>query len=409
MVVKVSKPEINVREKISELDKPSGVAGEAMLRAETPQEQFNLINAGRRNLIINGDMKIDQRNGGSSITNTGNNLFPLDRWLINLASDYFPTVSSGQNLDSLAPPPGFDKYIGVKIDSGTAAPAAPFLSIRQIIEGNNITCLDYGKSTAKDITISFWARTNHPGTYTVAVRGGTTQTACVTEFSVDSADTWQYISVIIPGQKDTTTTWPLDYAGEGLIVNIGLGSFQGTYSSSTLDQWVTGSFTGSATQTQDFAQTTGNTFYVTGVQLEVGKVATPFEYRSYGEELLLCSRYYTSSFRTVSPQDGALGTDNRYYSPAWKHSSGSGLVGSVNNFVVPMRTKPTMTFYRDTGVSSTDGRWGYYNSSSWGTASAATGVQMHSHLGFTPSINQSETSITQNYLLLGGWAADAEL
>ena len=292
MVVKVSKPEINVREKISELDKPSGVAGEAMLRAETPQEQFNLINAGRRNLIINGDMKIDQRNGGSSITNTGNNLFPLDRWLINLASDYFPTVSSGQNLDSLAPPPGFDKYIGVKIDSGTAAPAAPFLSIRQIIEGNNITYLDYGKSTAKDITISFWARTNHPGTYTVAVRGGTTQTACVTEFSVDSADTWQYISVIIPGQKDTTTTWPLDYAGEGLIVNIGLGSFQGTYSSSTLDQWVTGSFTGSATQTQDFAQTTGNTFYVTGVQLEVGKVATPFEYRSYGEELALCQRYY---------------------------------------------------------------------------------------------------------------------
>ena len=292
MVVKVSKPEINVREKISELDKPSGTAGQAMLAAETPQEQFNLISAGRRNILINGDMKIDQRNGGSSITNTVNNLFPLDRWLINLSTDYNSSVSSGQNLDSLAPPPGFDKYIGVKIDSGTAAPAAPFLSIRQIIEGNNITYLDYGKSTAKDITISFWARTNHPGTYAVAVRGGTTETACVTEFSVDSADTWQYISVIIPGQKDTTTTWPKDYVGEGLVVNIGLGSFQGTYSSSTLDQWVTGSFTGSATQTQDFAQTTGNTFYVTGVQLEVGKVATPFEHRSYGEELAACQRYY---------------------------------------------------------------------------------------------------------------------
>jgi len=310
MVVKVSKPEINVREKISELDKPSGLAGQAMLAAETPQEQFNLISAGRRNLLINGAMKIDQRNGGSSITNTDNNLFPLDRWFINLSTEYNSSVSSGQNLDSLAPPPGFDKYIGVKIDSGTAAPAAPFLSIRQIIEGNNITHLDYGKSTAKDITISFWARTNHPGTYAVAVRGGTTQTACVTEFSVDSADTWQYISVIIPGQKDTTTTWPLDYVGEGLVVNIGLGSFQGTYSSSTLDQWVTGSFTGSATQTQDFAQTTGNTFYVTGVQLEVGKVATPFEHRSYGEELAECQRYYQKfpgALQIPGYQDGTSG------------------------------------------------------------------------------------------------------
>ena len=357
MVVKVSKPEINVREKISELDKPSGLAGQAMLAAETPQEQFNLISAGRRNLLINGAMKIDQRNGGSSITNTDNNLFPLDRWFINLSTEYNSSVSSGQNLDSLAPPPGFDKYIGVKIDSGTAAPAAPFLSIRQIIEGNNITHLDYGKSTAKDITISFWARTNHPGTYAVAVRGGTTQTACVTEFSVDSADTWQYISVIIPGQKDTTTTWPLDYVGEGLVVNIGLGSFQGTYSSSTLDQWVTGSFTGSATQTQDFAQTTGNTFYVTGVQLEVGKVATPFEHRSYGEELAECQRYYQKYHDpgSATGQIMIIGLSSTYTQFNWWPP-------------VEMRVKPTV------GVTDTTPYWESHPWYSVGTSLTITGV-----------------------------------
>ena len=350
MVVKVSKPEINVREKINELDKPSGVAGQAMLAAETPQEQFNLIGAGRRNMIINGDMRIDQRNGGSSITNTTNNLFPLDRWFINLSVDYNSSVSSGQNLDSLAPPPGFDKYIGVKIDSGTAAPAAPFLSIRQIIEGNNITHLDYGKSTAKDITISFWARTNHPGIYAVAVRGGTTQTACVTEFSVDSADTWQHISVIIPGQKDTATTWPVAHFGEGLVVNIGLGSFQGTYSSSTLDQWVTGGFTGSTTQTQDFAQTTGNTFYVTGVQFEVGKVATPFEHRSYGEELASCQRYYVDfsahqsgqSYEKLGMFQGANNTTSGF---------------TYTQFPVTMRTDPSLV------VSGTASDYGIYQGS----------------------------------------------
>ena len=295
MAVKFKKPEINIREKLAELDKSSGIAGEAVLRAETPQEQFNLIGAGRKNMIINGDMRIDQRNSGTAISAlTGNNEFPLDRWFINQAGVYSSAslVTAGQNLDSLTPPAGFDKYIGVKIINATAADANPFLSIRQIIEGHNIAHLDYGKSTAKDITISFWARTNHPGVYALTLRGGTTQTAYVTEFSIDAANTWQYISLVIPGQSNTATTWS-NAATEGLVVNIGLGSFQGTYASNTLNKWVTGGFTGSTTQHQKFAQTNGNAFYVTGFQLEAGNVSTPFEHRSHGEELALCQRYFT--------------------------------------------------------------------------------------------------------------------
>ena len=80
MAVKFTKPEINVREKLAELDKPSGIAGEAMLRAETPQEQFNLIGAGRRNIIINGDAQISQRGDYSSATTVVNQTFYVDRW-----------------------------------------------------------------------------------------------------------------------------------------------------------------------------------------------------------------------------------------------------------------------------------------------------------------------------------------
>ena len=294
MTVRITKPEINVREKLAKLDKPSGIAGEAMLRAETPQEQFNLIGAGRRNLIINGDMRIDQRNSGTAISAlNSNNLYPLDRWLINQSSEYTTAslVTAGQNLDSLTPPAGFDKYIGVKVINATTAPSVPFLSIRQIIESSNITQLDYGKSTAKDISVSFWARTNHTGVYAFTIRGGSTQTSIATEFTIDIANTWQYISLTIPGQTNTATTWASDDA-TGFVANIGLGSWKGTYASTVKDQWVTGGFTGTTTQNQTFAQTNGNAFYVTGFQLELGKVATPFEHRSYGEELALCQRYY---------------------------------------------------------------------------------------------------------------------
>ena len=281
---------------------------------------------GFRNRIINGDMRIDQRNAGASVTNTTNNLFAVDRWFTNLAGEYNNNVISQQNLDSLTPPANFKNYLGVKITTGTAAGASPFLSFRQQVEGYNIADAGYGTSSAQTLTCSFWARSNLVGTYAFTVRGGTPTRSYVTNFTINLADTWEFKTFVIPGDTDTGVVWE-STIGAAFHVNIGLNSFQGVFSTSTLNQWHTGSFTGSTTQSNNFATTTGNAFYITGVQLEKGATATAFDYRDYGRELIMCQRY----FQTITAAPGV-------------GQHGSTTVADLSfTFRVDMRTTPTAT------------------------------------------------------------------
>ena len=120
MTVNVSKPAINVREKLAELDKPTGIAGEAMLRAETPQEQFNLIGAGRRNLLINGDMQIAQRGTSATITATGSSYDALDRFESYRNSSYAPNFTISRDTTG---PAGFSRSLKIDVDA-TATPSS---------------------------------------------------------------------------------------------------------------------------------------------------------------------------------------------------------------------------------------------------------------------------------------------
>ena len=287
MAVKFTKPEINVREKLAELDKPSGIAGEAMLRAETPQEQFNLIGAGRRNLIINGDMRIAQRGTSETGINTTSRTGP-DRSKLDLTTNQSGTHTLSQSTDA----PNNFKY-SWKVQCTTAQASPNQMRYSYPVEGYDVAHLGYGTTEAKPLTLSFWVKSNVVGTYALSIETAVAQRYFSTNYTINTPNVWEYKTIYIPGD-----------AASGLNPNNTLGLYFSWWlaSGSTLkvnpvaDNWVTQSsynnIVGSDTNV-NMASSTSNSWQITGVQLEVGKVATPFEHRSYGEELALCQRYFT--------------------------------------------------------------------------------------------------------------------
>jgi hypothetical protein len=237
-----------------------------------------------RNRIINGDMRIDQRNAGASLTvNTGNQNFSVDRWWGQ------GTASSGvftMQRSSVAPA-GFSNSLLVTVTTADSSLAANDLyDIAQFIEGFNVSDLGFGTASAQTITLSFWVRSSVTGTYGGALGNNAATRGYPFTYSISAANTWEYKTVTIAG--DTSGTWTTDNT-IGLRVYFGLGV--GSTFSGTAGSW-SSSFPLSATGATNLMATSGATFYLTGVQLEVGTVATPFERRLFGQELALCQRYY---------------------------------------------------------------------------------------------------------------------
>ena len=260
MTVKVSKPAINVREELADLKKPTGIAGEAMLRAETPQEQFNLIGAGRRNLIINGAMTVAQR-ATSSTGNTASGFKTVDRFQMTYGGG---TLGGTYDISQEADGPDGFKYC-TKVTHKSASTSPNEYALRCFLEMQNIRCI-FGKF----VTFSFYYKSNRTGNHAVRVSHNNI-TGAVTKnipFVVQSANTWELKTIVLDNFTAATTSSTSDNAW-GIHVDMGFVMLG----------------VGTTTVNAD------DYFQVTGVQLEVGKVATPFEHRSYGEELALCQRY----------------------------------------------------------------------------------------------------------------------
>jgi hypothetical protein len=241
-----------------------------------------------RNLIINGDMRIAQR-GTAAVT--GSNDYILDRWLSNFSTG--GAVSLQQS--TAVTPDGFGYSLACTVTTADATTnAAEQWNVQQYIEGYNIEQLLFGTANAKDVTVSFWVRSSVTGTYCVTLlgssNGSTLNRSRVSEYTINSANTWEYKTITVPG--DTGGTWTTDN-GRGLSVRFGLTA--GTNFQQATGSWDATNVVGSSSQTQ-LLETLNATWYVTGVQLEVGTVATPFEHKSYGQELALCQRYYFSIF-----------------------------------------------------------------------------------------------------------------
>jgi hypothetical protein len=237
-----------------------------------------------RNRIINGAMVIDQRNAGASVTPASNPTYTLDRWVYTYSQN--SKFSVQQNAGSVTPPAGFTNYIGFTSLAATSLGSTDYFILRQMVEGFNTADLAFGTASAKTITLSFWVRSSLTGTFGGAISNSGESRNYPFTYTISSANTWEQKSVTIAG--DTSGTW-LTTNGIGIELSIGLGV--GSTYSGTAGAWTSSLFVG-ATGATNVAGTNGATFYITGVQLEVGSSATGFEYRQYGQELVLCQRYF---------------------------------------------------------------------------------------------------------------------
>jgi hypothetical protein len=277
--------------------------------------------SGARNRIINGDMRIDQRNAGASVTPNGVGQYLVDRFV------FFATQNSKltaqQNAGSITPPAGFSNYLGFTSTSAYSILSTDAFVVSQRIEGFNSADFAWGTADAKTVSLSFWVRSSLTGLFGGALRNSDDTRSYVFSYSINSANTWEYKTILIPGA--TSGTWATGNT-PGIILIYGLAA--GSSKSGTAGSWSTTTVStapDTITGSVSVVGTNGATWYITGVQLEAGSVATPFERRAYGAELALAQRY----FQKVEWITTSLGGDGTYQ--------------NIGSLLVPMRANPTIS------------------------------------------------------------------
>ena len=286
MTVRVNKSSFNIREKLSELGRKFGLKGSELVAAETVQEARELVSVGRKNKVINGAMQFSQRKTSESGISSSNTVRVLDRFQVRINSTGTWTVS--QSTES---PPGFANSMRWQCTTADASPgASDFMYMAHRLEGREVQDLAKGTSSAKPVTVSFWVRSTVPGSYSFRLVDNENNRQIGQNYTVNQADTWEHKTMTFAGDK----TGALNSDGSNRLSMmwwLAVGSNRTTGAIPT--SWETMTTADEAAgQTANIASSTSNNFYITGIQLEVGRNATEFEHRSYGEELALCQRYY---------------------------------------------------------------------------------------------------------------------
>jgi hypothetical protein len=285
--------------------------------------------SGRRNLIINGAMTVWQR--GTSDDTASNNDFACDRWQIG-----FTGLEGNVDWDrSTDTPDDFSYSLKVSMDaSETSLDAADRIHIQQKFEGQDVQHLRYGSSGAKTCTVSFWVKSSVAATYTLDIFQNEDVTSRVIgrSYTINAADTWEHKTITFVG--DTAQAIENDNS-EGLRLGWWLDAGSNFTSGTFSEDWQDYDITERIHSTTGWLESTSPEFYITGVQLEVGSVATEFEHRSFGEELALCQRYYHQQERTSSPIQGV------YIGIGQVNQTTQAI--AIYNLPVSMRTTPTLT------------------------------------------------------------------
>jgi hypothetical protein len=282
----------------------------ATINTYTPTES-NMMG---KNRIINGDMRIDQRNAGAAVTVTAS--YPVDRFQI----DNSTNGAFSAQQDSSAPT-GFNKSFKLTITTAQTNNTGNTQVIHRI-EGFNTADFGWGTANAKTVTLSFWVRSSSTGTFGGSLRNSGNARSYPFSYSISAVDTWEYKTVAVSG--DTSGTWLTDNS-------LGVQLSFSLYSSNTqtAGAWFNGNASGATGQTQ-LTSTLNATWYITGVQLEVGSVATPFERRPFGTELALCQRYF---YMLCNGASQTIPTGS-YYSAT--------LVATTVQLPIEMRTSPSI-------------------------------------------------------------------
>lgn len=342
MTVNVSKPAFNIREKLSELDRPVGTHGSQLMRSNDGAESFNLVRAGRKNRIINGDFRISQRNAGSSTTFNG---YTIDRWYCTS-----PGAQGATRQRVTDAPPGFGYSEKVTQPNSVYQnqTTAKTCDMMQIIEADNVADLNFGTSYAKDVTISFWIKASQAGDWSIALSNNKqnhnfaspkANRTWIDTYTVNHPNTWEYKSVTIPGDDGGSWERSGNLGGMSLIFDLG----SGTDYNGTTKSWIT-----SHDWTKSGAERLGNvanaTWQITGVQLEEGTVATPYEYRNYVEELALCQRYFENI--------NLYGANTTYTGGGYNRHIGE-VFWKVEKRVIPSCNGPSVGNYQPGGGNGT--------------------------------------------------------
>lgn len=275
-----------------------------------------------RNIITNGGMQISQR--GSTFT-APNAAYTLDRYQVYQANGAVFDIKTSTDA-----PDGFESSLEIDCTTAAASPAAgAYFQMLQRIEGYNVQQLAYGTSSAKKITLSFYVKSNKTGTYQVNFRRSTATAQMANKtYTINSADTWERKSVTVDGATGFSLTGG---NAEGLMVDWWYHSGSDFTSGSGSETYIALASTNyNANGTANLGDNTSNYLRMTGVQLEVGDTATPFEHRSYGDEFQKCLRYYE--------QWNCVGGEN-----IWLGTTYSGDGSCFPQFHVIKRAAPTIT------------------------------------------------------------------
>jgi hypothetical protein len=255
-----------------------------------------------RNRIINGEMIIDQANGGNLVSVTS----------VNSSVDQMIGQVNGAGIFSLqrqtaTPPAGFNFYLRASCTTADVSIAASDLyRIFMRLEGNNVRDFLWGTASTKAITMSFWVRSSLTGTYTGSVRNPAANSSYSFEYTVDAVNTWERKIITLPG--DTTGVMNTDSTTG---VEISWSFALGVTSQGTANVWSTPTGFGTANQVNWMSSNSARTWDITGVQLEIGPSATAFEYRPFPIEIQLCQRYYEKSYDLDTPP-GTVTSIGRY-------------------------------------------------------------------------------------------------
>jgi hypothetical protein len=331
-------------------------------------------------------MAISQRNGTSTITPV-NGDYGVDRWTFGLAQS--SKLTSAQTTTA---PAGFNFSTLITSSSSYTPLTNDLFRFTQLIEGFNFADLGFGTANVKTFTLSFWVRSSLTGTFGGSLQNNNNDRSYPFTYTINAADTFEYKTVTVAG--DTTGTWVGATNGIGLYVNFSMGAGSGRLG--TAGSWQAAGYYG-ATGQVDLVATSGATWYITGVQLEVGTQATSFEYRQYGQELALCQRYYYTSGTLANP------TNARGGYTGFAYSNGSEAYGSAK-FAVTMRTAPSVVMFDNSGTTGTVTQAGQAN----GIAGTANSINVQGFYGVDKTSGTWASQSSTNPIV-AGFTASAEL
>ena len=381
MTVRVNKSSFNIREKLSELERPIGLKGSELMRSETVQEARNVagVSNGRKNILYNGDFKIAQRDSGTQ-SGADNGYLTVDRWYVynNAGSS---NITHGRDSD--VPDEGYS--YSYKFDTTGGSPPTTnsnYIMLRQYIEVHDVKHLAFGTPKAKSLTMSFWFKSNHSGTITwnQMIQNGSTQRQISRQVQVIGDSAWHKYEMTIPGDtaggaiQSSASGNAENYSG--LYFDLIFWTYTGwTNGSRFNDTWQNNESSERAVGHINLLNGANQYVKITGIQLETGKNATEFEHRSYGEELALCERYFQL---LTTENEELLGVG---------YVQNSTSVYVVSLFRTTMRTVPTI-----------------YNTLNGTVRLRCNSASADSNSNSNPSLNASISSQNTAFLSISGFS-----